>query len=207
MAVAPFEVQGASAQKQVDGIMDLPETFPSTAAVMPRFEELVAPYRAADGSVEFPDGVNARELLQQATRDILTGMGLDVSGSDRRADERQPGLGAVSELLHDGSCRRMPRDHGRAAPGRRSQPVHLARQQLHVPAGGTPRCRSRAEPIEVDEPGSYKYFEALQQDYEQMPRQQLGLRNGRLDHMSLVKEEVVIALLPLGPRPLPGARV
>jgi hypothetical protein len=26
-----------------------------------------------------------------------------------------------------------------------------------------------------------------------MPRQQIGLRNGRLDHMSLVKEEVVIA--------------
>ena len=45
---------------------------------------------------------------------------------------------------------------------------------------------------EVEEPGSYKYFEALQQDYEQMPRQQLGLRNARLDHMSLVKEEVVI---------------
>ena len=42
------------------------------------------------------------------------------------------------------------------------------------------------------------YFQAeplvkLQQDYEQMPRQQKGLRNDRLDHMSLVKEEVVIA--------------
>jgi hypothetical protein len=51
----------------------------------------------------------------------------------------------------------------------------------------------RAEPIVVDEPGSYKYFEALHQDYVQMPRQQRGLRNDRLDHMSLVKEEVVIA--------------
>ena len=47
--------------------------------------------------------------------------------------------------------------------------------------------------IEVEEPGTYKYFEALHQDYVQMPRQQLGLRNNRLDHMSLVKEEVVIA--------------
>jgi len=51
----------------------------------------------------------------------------------------------------------------------------------------------RASLIDVDEPGSYKYFEALQQDYEQMPRQQIGLRNGRLEQMSLVKEEVVIA--------------
>ena len=47
--------------------------------------------------------------------------------------------------------------------------------------------------IEVDQPGSYKYFEALQQDYEQMPRQQVGLRNNQLKHMSLVKEEVVVA--------------
>ena len=30
---------------------------------------------------------------------------------------------------------------------------------------------------EVDEPGSYPYFLALQQDYEQMQRQQYGLRN------------------------------
>jgi len=50
-----------------------------------------------------------------------------------------------------------------------------------------------AEPIVVEEAGSYKYFEALQQDYEQMPRQQIGLRNTALEHMALVKEEVVIA--------------
>ena len=51
----------------------------------------------------------------------------------------------------------------------------------------------RAELVDVDEPGSFKYFLALQQDYEQMPRQQLGLRNRTLDHMSLVREEVNIA--------------
>ncbi len=61
-----------------------------------------------------------------------------------------------------------------------------------LPEGDARRLRS-VDLIEVDEPGSYKYFEALHQDYVQMPRQQLGLRNSRLDHMSLVKEEVVIA--------------
>ena len=45
----------------------------------------------------------------------------------------------------------------------------------------------------MTEPGSYPYFLALQQDYEQMPRQQKGLRNARLDHMALVREEIVIA--------------
>ncbi len=142
VAVAPFEVQGASAQQQVDGIMDLPETFPSTVAVLPRFEELVKEYRAADGSVDFPDGVNARTVAAAGHPGHSDRHGPGRQRVDRRADERQPGLGAVPELLHDRSCRRVPRDHGHAPPGRRSQPMHLARQQLHVPSGGTPEMRS-----------------------------------------------------------------
>lgn len=55
------------------------------------------------------------------------------------------------------------------------------------------RAAFSADLVDVTEPGSFKYFEALQQDYEQMPRQQIGLRNARLDHMALVNEEVVIA--------------
>ena len=55
------------------------------------------------------------------------------------------------------------------------------------------RAQYRAEPIEVTEAGSYPYFLALQQDYEQMPRQQQGLRNKGLDHMSLIHEELSIA--------------
>ncbi len=51
----------------------------------------------------------------------------------------------------------------------------------------------RTEAIEVEEPGSFPYFLALQQDYEQMPRQQVGLRNNALEYMSLVREEVGIA--------------
>ena len=51
----------------------------------------------------------------------------------------------------------------------------------------------RAEPIEVEHPGDYEYFLALQQDYVQMPRQQLGLRNPRLEHLALAHEEIGIA--------------
>jgi hypothetical protein len=51
----------------------------------------------------------------------------------------------------------------------------------------------RAELVEVTEAGSYPYFLALQQDYEQMPRQQKGLRNHTLKFMSLAQEEVNIA--------------
>ena len=49
VAVAPFEVAGASAQEQVEGMLALPETFPGTVAVIPRFQELLAPYQDEDG--------------------------------------------------------------------------------------------------------------------------------------------------------------
>jgi hypothetical protein len=70
--------------------------------------------------------------------------------------------------------------------------VHLAHHQLHVPARGVPRA-FKAEAIEVTEPGSYQYFLALQQDYDQMQRQQTGLRNRLLTHLTLVHEELNVA--------------
>lgn len=55
------------------------------------------------------------------------------------------------------------------------------------------REQYRAQLIDVEVPGSYQYFEALQQDYEQMPRQQLGLRNHTLEYLHLAQEEVNVA--------------
>ena len=193
VAMAPFEVAGAGAQKQVDGIMALPETFPGTVAVIPRFQELVAPYLGKDGDVEFPDGVTARALLQQATRDVLTGMGLDVSGlTDDQMSDNQGWVLFPNYFMtvRAGECHVvMAAPHPDGDPNRCIW--HVASYMYLCPR--TSATPFRAEPIVVDEPGSYKYFEALHQDYVQMPRQQLGLRNDRLDHMSLVKEEVVIA--------------
>lgn len=191
VSVAPFEVQGAGAQKQVDGIMALPETFPGTAAVIPRFQELVAPYQGADGEVEFPDGVTARGLLQQATRDTLTGMGLDVSGlTDDQMSDNQGWVLFPNFFMtvRAGECHViMAVPHPDGDPNRC---IWHVSSYMYLPPEHA--AAFRADLVEVDEPGSYKYFEALHQDYIQMPRQQKGLRNKRLDHMSLVKEEVVI---------------
>jgi hypothetical protein len=55
------------------------------------------------------------------------------------------------------------------------------------------RDAARVELTEVEEPGSHEYFLALQQDYEQMPRQQAGLRNARLEYQSLARHEIRIA--------------
>ncbi|MGE2713391.1 aromatic ring-hydroxylating oxygenase subunit alpha [Mycolicibacterium litorale] len=191
VAVAPFEVQGAGAQKQVDGIMALPETFPGTAAVIPRFQELVAPYQGGDGDIAFPEGVTARGLLQQATRDTLTAMGLDVSGlTDDQMSDNQGWVLFPNFFMtvRAGECHIiMAVPHPDGDPNRCIW--HVSSYMFLPPEHA---AAFRAELIEVEEPGSYKYFEALHQDYVQMPRQQKGLRNNRLDHMSLVKEEVVI---------------
>lgn len=192
VAVAPFEVQGAGPQKQVEGILALPETFPGTVAVIPRFQELIAPYQAENGDVDFPDGVTARALLQEATRDVLTGMGLDVSGlTDNQMSDNQGWVLFPNYFMtvRAGECHVVM-----SAPHPDGDPHHCiwhVASYMYLPEEF--RDAVRAEPIVVEEPGSYKYFEALHQDYVQMPRQQKGLRNDRLDHMSLVKEEVVIA--------------
>ncbi len=191
VAMAPFEVQGASAEKQVEGIMALPETFPSTVAVLPRFEELVKGYRAEDGSLDFPEGISARTLLQQATRDTLTGMGLDVSElTDAQMSDNHGWVLFPNYFMtiRAGECHViMSAPHPDGDPNRCIW--HVA-SYMYLP----PEMRDafKVDLIDVEEPGSYKYFEALHQDYIQMPRQQLGLRNSRLDHMTLVKEEVVI---------------
>ncbi|GAT08965.1 aromatic ring-hydroxylating dioxygenase subunit alpha [Mycolicibacterium novocastrense] len=192
VAMAPFEVTGASAQEQVEGMLALPETFPGTVAVIPRFQELLAPYQDEDGKVTFPDDVTPRLLLQQATREVLTGMGLDVSAlTDSQMVDNQGWVLFPNYFMtvRAGECHViMSRPHPDGDPNRCIW--HVA-SYMYVPEDF--RDAVRAEAIFVDTPGSYKYFEALQQDYEQMPRQQKGLRNDRLDHMSLVKEEVVIA--------------
>jgi hypothetical protein len=185
-------VRGASAEKQVEGIMELPETFPGTAMVLPRFEELVKGYRATDGSVHLPDDVSPRSLLQQATRDTLTGMGLDVSGlTDDQMTDNQAWVLFPNFMMtiRAGECHViMAVPHPDGDPNRC---IWHVRSHMYLPPEH--RGAFAVDLTEVEEPGSYKYFEALQQDYEQMPRQQLGLRNKRLGHMSLVKEDIVVA--------------
>src|SRR3546814_293522 len=79
VACAPFAVADASPEDEYEGLKSLPDTFPTVTGYLPRLAELVDGYRNADGEIEYPAGVTGRILLQQATRETLTEMGLDVS--------------------------------------------------------------------------------------------------------------------------------
>lgn len=195
IAVAPFEiahVEGMGPEKQVEGIMELPETFPGVVRVLPRFTELVDENRTADGTLVFPEGVTGRTLLQQATRDTLSRDGLDVDGltdaqmSDNHGWVLFPNF--FMTIRAGEATVIMSTPHPDGDPNRC---IWHITSFMWLPEEH--RSAFAADLIDVREPGSFKYFEALQQDYEQMPRQQTGLRNARLDHMALVNEEVVIA--------------
>jgi phenylpropionate dioxygenase-like ring-hydroxylating dioxygenase large terminal subunit len=195
LAVAPFEVknvEGFGPEQEIEGIRKLPETFPGVVQILPRFEELVASYRDANGVLKFPDGVSARTLLQRATRETLSGNGLDVSGltDDQMSDNHGyllfPNFFMTVRAGEAHVIMAVPHPDG--DPNRCIW--HVA-SYMWLPPG--PRETYRAQPVEVEEPGSFNYFLALQQDYEQMPRQQKGLRNSALKYMTLAQEEVCIA--------------
>ncbi|MFC5751342.1 aromatic ring-hydroxylating oxygenase subunit alpha [Actinomadura rugatobispora] len=195
VACAPFDVAnagGSGPEQHVEGIRALGETFPSLPMILPRFDELVAAHRDTNGGLAFGEGVTARTILQRAARDTLTGMGLDVSGlTDAQMSDNQ-GWTLFPNFfmtIRAGECHVvMAVPHPGGDPNRC---VWHVSSHMWLPGGLADQYR--AEPVEVTEPGSHEYFLALQQDYEQMQRQQAGLRNERLDHLTLVREEVVLA--------------
>ena len=193
VATAPFGASNMavfSAERAVEGIRELPQTFPGVAEALPRFEELISAYRGKDGKLDFPENVTARTLLQQAMRDTLTSKGLDVSGlTDTQMSDNHFWLLFPNWFLtiHAGEgtfISSVPHPDG--DPNKCVW--HVVNYQWLPPEQ---RVAQRAELI--DEPKDFTYFLALQQDYEQMQRQQKGLRNRALDYVVLTKQEVRLA--------------
>ena len=195
VACAPFEAatkDGFGPEEQVEGIRQLPATFPGVAEVLPSFEVLVDAHRNQDGKLEFPEGVTPRILLQQATRETLTNKGVDVSGltdaqmSDNHGFLLFPSFFMTIRAGEATVITAVPHPDG--DPNRCIWHItsYFWLQEEFQEA-------FRAELIDVQQPGGYEYFLALQQDYVQMPRQQAGLRNSRLEHISLAREEIGIA--------------
>jgi phenylpropionate dioxygenase-like ring-hydroxylating dioxygenase large terminal subunit len=195
VATAPFGASNMAAfgaEQAVDAIRELPATFPGVAEVLPRFETLVDAHRGQDGAIAFPEGVTARGLLQQATRDTLTARGLDVSGlTDMQMSDNQFHLlfpNFFMTIRAGEATVIISTPHPDGDPNR----CHwLVTNYMWLPP--EQRASQRAELLDVPEGEHFQYFLALEQDYEQMQRQQNGLRQRGLDHMTLTRQEVRLA--------------
>ena len=193
VATAPFgasNLAGTSLERQVEAIRELPTTFPGVAETLPRFEELIGAYRSKVGILEFPPGVTARTLLQQATRDTLTAKGLDVSGlTDTQLSDNHFYLLFPNFFL---TIRAGEGVFITSVPHPDGDPNRCIWQVVNfqwLPPGERAAKRTAL----VDEPKDYPYFLALQQDYDQMQRQQKGLRNRMLEYTVLSRQEVRLA--------------
>jgi phenylpropionate dioxygenase-like ring-hydroxylating dioxygenase large terminal subunit len=192
VACAPFAVTDASPEDEYAGLQSLPDTFPTVTGYLPRLAQLVDTYRRADGTIEYPEGVTGRTLLQRATRETLTDMGFDVAGlTDAQMTDNHgwllfPNFFMTIRAAEATVITAMPHPDG--DPNRC---IWHIRSFMWLPEEF--RNDFKTTPVEVQEANSYPYFLALQQDYEQMPRQQIGLRNTRLQHLQLVHEEVSVA--------------
>jgi hypothetical protein len=193
VATAPFGASNLASigpEEQVEAIRQLPATFPGVVDVLPRFEELVTAYRDDEGMLTFPEGVTARALLQQATRETLTAKGLDVSGlTDNQLSDNQfyllfPNYFMTIRAGEATFISSVPHPDG--DPNRC---VWHVVNYMWLP----PEQRGSMRAELVDEPENFAYFLALQQDYDQMQRQQKGLRQRGLDHMVLTRQEVRLA--------------
>ncbi len=195
VATGPFgaaNLEDFGPEQQADSIRGLPATFPSVTEVLPRFEEMLNEHRSADGTLTFPEGVTGRILLQQATRDTLTGKGLDVSKltdiqmSDNHFHLVFPNLFMTIRAGEATVIISTPHESG--DPGRCYWQVMGL---MWLP----PEQRAAArEPLhEVKEGEHEPYFLALEQDYDQMQAQQRGLRNSGLTEMALTRQEVRLA--------------
>jgi len=195
VATAPFgasNLEGSTLEQEIAAIHTLPATFPAVADSLPRFDALVDACRGADGVLPPALPVPIRALLQQAMRETWTAKGLDVSGlTDNQLSDNHfwvlfPNFFVT---IHAGECTViMSFPHESGDPNRCYW--HVQNLQWFPPGQ---RAESRTELTDVPAGEHYPYFLALEQDYEQMQRQQRGLRNSTQKFLSLTRQEVRLA--------------
>ncbi len=194
VATAPFGTakRRDSAEELVAAIRRLPETFPAVADALPGFDALLERHRGGDGVLALPSGVTPRLLLQQALRESWDAKGLDVDEltasqlSDNHFWMLFPNFFMT---IHAGEATVIL-----ATPDPGGDPNrcfwHVMNLQWFPPHE---RKERRAELVEVAEGDHFSYFLALEQDFEQMARQQRGLQNHALEELTLSRQELRLA--------------
>ncbi|MCB2059204.1 MAG: aromatic ring-hydroxylating dioxygenase subunit alpha [Novosphingobium sp.] len=193
IATAPFgAAHDAGVAVEIEGIRNLPATFPAVADALPRFEEFLGEHRNGEGDYAFPEGTTPRLLLQQALRETWTEKGLDVSGlTQNQLTDNQfyllfPNFFITIHAGEGTFISSVPHPDG--DPNRCIW--HVVNYQWFPPGE---RAANKTELVEIAEDDHFPYFLALEQDYEQMEHQQRGLRQGMLQEMALTRQEVRLA--------------
>ncbi|MFV8819836.1 SRPBCC family protein [Haliea sp. E17] len=194
VATAPFGAANTpdiTLEQQAEAIRGLPATFPGVADSLPAFERLLQENRQGQAG-HLPEGVTPRLLLQQAMRETLSARGLDVSGlTDTQMSDNQFYLVFPNLFLtiHAGEATFISAvPHPDGDPNRCIW--HVSNFQWFPE---TEREAQKLLPTDVPEGEHFNYFLALEQDFDQMQRQQKGLRNRALTHLALSRQEVRLA--------------
>ena len=102
----PVRGDGRQPGEEVEGIMDLPETFPSTVGGTSRASRNWSTNTATRTAARIPRRRNRPHAPPASDARHPHRDGVRRQRSDRHPDDRQPRLAAVPELLHDHPCRR-----------------------------------------------------------------------------------------------------
>lgn len=193
-ATVPFgPATNGDLEREVQNILGVPaEQFPLYGDVLPKFAKAIEECRDAEGTLVLPEGVTPRGLFQAMIREQLTAKGYDVSllTDTQMTDYEywlffpnvfiQVSVGDATVIISEPH---PSGDHNRCL-------WHVV--FLHwLPED---ERAARAEPVKVMAPGEhYPYHWVLEQDYEQMPIQQQGLRNRLFTEAHLTKSEPRLA--------------
>lgn len=192
----PFGAPGealAEGPASIEMVRALPiANFPGLADVIPRFEQLVAQYTRPDGAIDLPQGVTGRTLLQQAKRDTFTAKGLDVSAlTDNQLSDYQFWVLFPNVYIQVGA--------GEATviwmrPDPKGDPNRCFWQVTNIHWLPPEEREAAREPLlEVPAGEHFPYFLALEQDFQQLEAQQIGLRNRAMKSMALTRQEPKVA--------------
>lgn len=180
-------------EEDIKTILSVPsEQFPLYADVLPRFAARIEAMRDAGGTLRLPEGQTPHGLFRSMIRESLTAKGYDVSRlTDTQMTDYQywvffPNVfiqvcvGDATVIVADPH---PSGDHNRCV-------WHV--MFLHwVPEAERAALRTPVQTMPEGE--HFPYHWVLEQDFEQMPIQQVGLRNKALEHLVLTRSEPRVA--------------
>lgn len=194
VATVPFgPASDGDVEKEIANILAVPdEQFPLYADILPQFAELVEASRGADGKPTFADGKSPRAVFQGMIRETLTAKGYDVAGlTDTQMTDYQYWLlfpNVFIQICVGDATVIVAEPH---PSGDRNKSMWHVMFLHWVPEAERDAVRTPVQTMGEGE--HFPYHFVLNQDFEQMPKQQVGLRNRLYREMALTRNEPRVA--------------